>query len=53
MRPNPSIHPPGVRAALKSGVTGDVLLSPPDAVGDAAAAVSGARLANQALLAAR
>ena len=43
----------GVRAALKGGLTGDALLAPPDAIGDAGATVGGARLANQALLAAR
>jgi hypothetical protein len=54
LAPGPACAPsPGVRAALKAGTGGDALLSPPDAVGDAAAAVSGARLANQALLAAR
>jgi hypothetical protein len=40
-------------AAGRSGSPGDALLTPPDAVGDAAAELSPAQLANQALLAAR
>eukprot|EP00879_Flechtneria_rotunda_P017242 GHRR01018063.1.p1 GENE.GHRR01018063.1~~GHRR01018063.1.p1 ORF type:complete len:332 (+),score=158.96 GHRR01018063.1:91-996(+) len=43
----------GVRAAIKSASPRSVLLTPPDAVGDPAAEVKPAQLANQALLAAR
>jgi hypothetical protein len=43
----------GVRSALKEGTHGEALLCPPDAVGDPAAALTAAQVANQAVLAAR
>jgi hypothetical protein len=43
----------GVPAVLRDQLPAEALLTPPDAVGDAGAALSGAQLANQAVLRAR